>query len=213
MITQDILEGLAKNTPPGKLKAVGDAIRGVCPLYPGLYDRDVMPEFLATLLEESGEFKHYTENLSYSAARLCVVWPKRFKTLTDAAPYEHNPQKLAEKVYGMRADLGNTQPGDGWLFRGSGPIQITGRGLFTAFTKFMEDHFLTPKTPEQWADLVRTNETAAMHSACWVFAISKKLIDEAENDLFMTITKRINGGLTNYPTRVKYYEAVKAALA
>jgi len=38
---------------------------------------------------------------------------------------------------------------------------------------------------------------------------SKKLSDEAINDDMKTIVKRISGGLTNYPSRLRYYELAK----
>jgi len=81
--------------------------------------------------ETGGTFGPVTENLNYtSAARIRQVWPKRFPTLASAEPYVRNPQKLANKVYGDRADLGNTGPDDGWHFRGRGLAQITGRGNY-----------------------------------------------------------------------------------
>lgn len=84
--------------------------------------------FMAHLHCESAGFTRIVENMNYSAKRLCQVWPSRFPTLAAAAPYANNPQKLANKVYGGR--LGNTGPNDGWLFRGSGPIQTTGKFNF-----------------------------------------------------------------------------------
>jgi putative chitinase len=61
------------------------------------------PERAAHLLgqasHESGGFKLTKENLNYSADVMCRVWPSRFKTVEDAAPYARNPKALAEKVY------------------------------------------------------------------------------------------------------------------
>jgi putative chitinase len=84
--------------------------------------------------ETGGAFEPVEENLNYTtAARLRAVWPKRFKSDAAAKPYVRNPQALAEKVYGGREDLGNTEPGDGWLFRGRNLPQLTGRGRYRVF--------------------------------------------------------------------------------
>ena len=67
------------------------------------------------------------ESLYYtSAQRLQVVWPGRFPTAREAQPFVRNSKKLANHVYNGR--LGN-RPGtnDGWLFRGGGLDQLTGR--------------------------------------------------------------------------------------
>jgi putative chitinase len=90
---------------------------------------------LATAKHETGgSFGPTVENLNYTtASRIRAVWPKRFPTDASAEPYVRNPQKLAEKVYGDRADLGNTQKGDGWRYRGRGLAQITGRGNYAKF--------------------------------------------------------------------------------
>lgn len=90
---------------------------------------------LATASHETGgSFGPTTENLNYTtAARIRQVWPKRFPTDASAAQYVRNPEGLANKVYGDRADLGNTQKGDGWRYRGRGLAQITGRGNYAKF--------------------------------------------------------------------------------
>ena len=81
--------------------------------------------------ETGGKFQPVTENLNYSAKRLTQVWPSRFPTISSARPFEKNPQKLANAVYGGR--LGNTASNDGWLFRGRGLAQITGRENYRKF--------------------------------------------------------------------------------
>ncbi|MBD9647472.1 hypothetical protein IB267_03780 [Ensifer sp. ENS09] len=87
--------------------------------------------FAAASHETGGAMQPVTENLSYSAKRLTQVWPGRFPTLASAQPFANNPRKLANRVYGGR--LGNTDDNDGWLYRGRGLAQITGRANYAKF--------------------------------------------------------------------------------
>lgn len=80
---------------------------------------------MAQVLHETGGLTVLVENMNYRAERIVQVWPSRFRTIEEATPYAHNPEKLANKVYGGR--MGNTHPGDGWRFIGRGLLQITGR--------------------------------------------------------------------------------------
>lgn len=87
---------------------------------------------LATVFYETGgTMQPVTENLNYSAERLTQVWPSRFPTIASAKPFARNPRKLANKVYGGR--MGNTAPDDGWLYRGRGLPQITGKENYAKF--------------------------------------------------------------------------------
>ncbi len=62
------------------------------------------------------------ENMNYSARRIRQVWPKRPEAVTFAG----QPEALANSVYGGR--LGNrVGTNDGWLYRGGGVDQLTGR--------------------------------------------------------------------------------------
>lgn len=84
--------------------------------------------FLANTLKETECFNKLEEDLWYRAAQILKVWPNVFKTLEEAALYEKNPMKLANKVYGRPNNpLGNTEPNDGYHFRGRGPMHTTGR--------------------------------------------------------------------------------------
>lgn len=86
--------------------------------------------WLPEILEECALLEHLHENLSYSAERICVVWPHRFPTVESARPYEHNPAALANKVYANRMGNGDEASGDGWMFAGACPIMLTGEAAY-----------------------------------------------------------------------------------
>ncbi|WP_273794713.1 chitinase [Brucella intermedia] len=88
---------------------------------------------LATAFHETGgKIQPVRENMNYTtAAQIRKTWPSRFKNNAAAEPYVRQPQKLANEVYGGR--LGNTEPNDGWFYRGDGLPQITGKSNFRKF--------------------------------------------------------------------------------
>lgn len=207
MITPQIITGIAPNCKGDLAVKVADALDKICPLY-GISTPDIMHEFIARLMVECAEFTDFEENLSYSPQRLMEVWPNRFPTLQVASNFARNPEKLANYVYGSR--LGNIKPGDGWLFRGSGPIQMTGREIVTQFTRYVNQKFSWNYTPEQVAELLRKDLIIGVHSACWYFAIAKRLIPLAIDDKMKEIVKRINGWYNGLKETQTYYERAKA---
>ena len=166
--------------------------------------------YLAQLAEESRQLTHWTENLNYSAKRLCEVWHRRFPTLSAAAPFAHNPQALAEKVYGFRTDLGNFQPGDGWKFRGRMPMQATGRDMYALLTELLDVDLISD--PDACLD-----PGLAFRASAAIFARVKNcnhladgLINHPGN--FTIITTRINGGTTGLAERLAFYKRARAVL-
>lgn len=110
----------------------------------------------------------------------------------------------AQQGYEGRADLGNTQPGDGFLYRGRGLIQITGRANYqTAAAALGLPLIDSPELLEQPGN--------AAQSAAW-FWNSHGLNDLADVGDFNTITKRINGGLNGLQDRLALYALCKSAL-
>ena len=151
--------------------------------------------FIGQCGHESNNFKVLEENLNYSAKGLMGTWPSRFPILEDALKIERNPEKIANKVYGGRADLGNTEDGDGWRFHGRGIIQLTGRANYTICGDALGKPFAT--APE----IVLEPENAVM-SAGW-FWNKKGLNALADNEDWTTITKRINGGTIGLQDRIE----------
>jgi predicted chitinase len=89
--------------------------------------------FFAQILKETGGLKRLDENLTYTTARrIRAVWPSRFRTEAAAQRYVRKPVELANFVYANKNGNGSVASGDGWTYRGSGLIQLTGRGNFRA---------------------------------------------------------------------------------
>jgi putative chitinase len=121
---------LAPNARASYLQAFATADTALA-LY-GINDNGLrLSHFMAQVLHECGGLTVQIESMNYSAPRLMKVWPKRFPNLAAAKPYAHQPEKLANRVYGGR--MGNTNPGDGWRFIGRGLLQITGRESYEKY--------------------------------------------------------------------------------
>jgi putative chitinase len=168
--------------------------------------------FLAQIAHESGELQRLVENLNYSAARLCAVWPKRFSTVEAAQPYERNPERLANYVYAKRLGNGDVATGDGWRFRGRGLIQLTGRGNYRSCGAAVALPF------ENEPERLESPEAAALAAAqFWQSRGLNHLADDQNDDNddedFIAITKIINGGTAGLKSRQQYWARAKAALA
>lgn len=99
----------------------------------------------------------------------------------------------AQSGYEGRADLGNTQPGDGRKFMGRGLIQVTGRANYARAAVALNLPLIDqPELLEQPSN--------AANSAAW-FWNTKGLNVLADAGDFETITRRINGGLNGYADR------------
>jgi len=111
----------------------------------------------------------------------------------------------AQMGYEGRLDLGNTQPGDGFLFRGRGLIQITGRANYQRCSDGLATDFVSNP---QWL----AQPEYAVRSAMW-FWQSHGLNELADAGQFERITRIINGGLNGEDERLALWGAAKEALA
>jgi len=160
--------------------------------------------FLAHVAQESAGLTKFEEGLDYSAERLTKVWRKRYPTLAAAAPYAHNPQALANKTYSNRMGNGNVASGDGYRFRGRGPIQLTGRGLYAECGKAIG--FDLVANPDLLLEI-----GVGSRSAAWYFQ-SRGCIRKADARDVRGATYAINGGYNGVEEREAYYERAKAVL-
>lgn len=114
--------------------------------------------------------------------------------------------------YEGRRDLGNTQPGDGRRFRGRGPIQITGRGNYTAVSRWAHQHGHVP-TPTYFVDNPAQLESPqyGFVGAVWYWTVARPQINRLSDarDL-VGVTRAINGGTNGLNDRRARYQRALA---
>lgn len=157
--------------------------------------------WLAQCSVESGGFKRVAEGMNYRAERLLEVFRGRngINTLSVAQQIVAGGQQaIANAVYGGTwgaANLGNTQPGDGWKFRGQGLIQTTGRWNFRAASIGMygDEHILLDNPT-----ILQEPEGAAESAA--FFWYDKKLNGITD---IRVVTRKINRGMLELDKRIE----------
>ncbi len=162
-----------------------------------------LAHFMAQVSHECGGGTVTEENLRYSAARMCQVWPSRFRSIAAAQPFAFNPKALANKVYNGR--MGNRDGSDdGWNYRGRGLIQITGRDGYAQVG--MVAGLPLVANPAMANDLKTVLEVAA---AFWTW---KGLNAIADTDNLTAVTKKVNGGTNGLADRRAWLARWKAEL-
>ena len=198
-------EQLAALIPGNKdVDAWHAALVEVMPKY-GINTERRAAHFISQCAHESGNFRTLEENLNYSEKALNAVFGRYFGAAPkrNAAEYARNPEKIANYVYqdefrSKGGQMGNVNDGDGWLFRGRGLKQLTGRNNYTGFGKSIG------MTAEEAAEYVATPK-GAVESACW-FWDTNKLNTIADTDDVVKMTKKINGGNIGLADRQARYK-------
>lgn len=155
--------------------------------------------FFGQCAHESGGFKVFSENLNYSDKGLNGIFKKYFPTIASTAGYARKPEKIANKVYANRMGNGPESSGDGYKWRGRGPIQLTGKDNYTAFATDI-------KRPDVLKNPDLVVGELAFESALWFFRKNGLLAiaDKGVTDAVITqITKRVNGGTHGLDDRLK----------
>lgn len=182
-----------------------------------------LAHFFAQADHESG-LKAKTENLNYAADSLQGVFGSDRISSQDARRYGRtsiqvaNQTAIANIVYGGewgKKNLGNTQPGDGWKFRGRGIYQITGRSNYQQLTDWAKSRGLQVDYVAN-PDLL-LNESDSIIAAIWYWN-TRGLNNFADQDDIYSVSKIINmgslkkkgtpKGLEDRKNKLKYYKTV-----
>lgn len=156
-----------------------------------------LASFLGQVHHESGGFSRLAESLNYSVAGLRETFKDHRISDADCAKFGRTPTRpanqsaIANIVYGGafgRDNLGNTEPGDGWKYRGRGFIQTTGRANYREVG--MEAN------PDGLLDPEQSAEASAR------FFVSRGCVPLALAGRDAEVTKKINGGQKGLAERI-----------
>ena len=160
--------------------------------------------FIAQCAHESGGFKFLEENLNYKAESLCKVWPSHFNSEI-ANEYAHNPEKIASRAYANRMGNGDEESKDGWMYRGRGFLQTTGKKGYEELSDATQIDFVSNP------DAVATPEGACVSAAVyWEKHRLNRFVDSNE---FVGLTKTINGGTIGLDDRMARYNHALSVLS
>lgn len=154
----------------------------------GLLDHELaLCHFLGQVGAETNGLTIVRESMNYrSVERIRQVWPARTRKLSDSYIKMNlvgNPVALADFAYGGR--MGNAKGSeDGFLYRGGGPMQTTGKSACVAYCKALG----VPFAPDVLDDIALTWRFAIHEwktSGCQKYAL--------QNDI-LSVSKIINTG-------------------
>lgn len=173
--------------------------------------------FLSQIGVESGGLNATEENLNYRVSALLSLFGRSRISEEDANAYgrndttgqKANQEMLANILYGGefgRKNLGNTEFGDGWKYRGRGYKQLTGKYNYGKCGEAIGMDLINQ--PE----LLIAPEAAAL-SAAWFWSNlrGRGIAEAAEANDVVKMTKLINGGDIGLKDRQRLFAAAQSA--
>ena len=151
----------------------------------------------------------FCQFLNEAMGRFDINSPERQAAFLAQVGHESGRLRYVEELasgraYEGRADLGNSEPGDGVRYKGRGLIQITGRGNYAKASEALDVDFIGE--PE----LLERPGYACL-SAAWFWA-THGLNELADTGDFRKITRRINGGFNGLADRLALWDDAKRVL-
>lgn len=174
--------------------------------------------FLAQVGHESAGLSRVVEGLNYGSQGLADTWPTRYAVNPKAKPrvpnqlaraLERKPQAIANNAYAGRMGNGPEASGDGWRYRGRGPIQNTGKANYAGMRDTLRAKGIAGVPDfEAQPELLELPKWGAL--AAGAYWEARNLNRLADGGQFDTITERINGGqIGAADRRARYARALK----
>ncbi len=178
-LTYDLIKRIARSTPDkSNTNSFLIAYREYGKQF-GLDQPHRLAQLLPQLMHESAEFRYDRE-----------IW---------------GPTP-AQQRYDTRTDLGNTpeRDGDGELYKGRSPIQVTGKANYAEFTAWCRKN-ISANAPDfvRQPDLINTDPWEGL-AVFWYWS-TRNLNRYADQGDIEMVTRRINGGLNGYADRLVLY--------
>lgn len=178
--------------------------------------------FIAQIGHESGGLSRLEEDFNYSAEGLVRTWPIRFflppdvpellgidgrvlaKDRSNALHYAHRPIAIGNRVYANRMGNGDEDSADGYVYRGRGPIMLTGKANYEACGNSIGRNILANP------GLVLDPAVGAL-TVGWFWS-TRKCNMFVDDDDFEGLTKAVNGGITGLVERQSRFNVALNAL-
>ena len=153
----------------------------------------------------------YAVPLSDAMAEYGIDTPARQAGFLAQIAHESGSLVYVEEIasgaaYEGRADLGNTEPGDGERYKGRGLMQITGRANYRACSLALFGDLRLIDNPWMLEAIV-----PACRSAAWYWS-ARGLDALADAGDLRAMTRRINGGINGLAERAAFYARAKKVL-
>ena len=157
---------------------------------------NIYADLLAKCMREFG----LCDNLNRCAMFLAQI-------LHESGHLRYTEEIASGQRYEFRADLGNTEVGDGKKYKGRGLLQITGRANYEQMAKYMGLDLVNH--PE----ILSTPSNAVLSACTWWSLRQSKLNKYADAGNIEGVTKIINGGLNGSVERSQLFEKAIKVLA
>ncbi|MGH7020012.1 MAG: glycoside hydrolase family 19 protein [Brevundimonas sp.] len=122
----------------------------------------------------------------------------------ESGGFRYMEEIASGQAYEGRANLGNTQPGDGKRFKGRGPIQLTGRANYRRVGRKIGIDL------ESHPDMV-SHPSVGLLVGC-VYWADRSLNAKADADDLLGLTRAINGGTNGLEDRKVQTAKAKAVI-